>query len=190
MNIDQFDFNLPEDLIAQQPVNPRHNSKLLSCIHSELGDFHFYDLPNLLSPGDVIVVNDTKVLKAKLIGLVNEKKLSFNLHMKNSEDQWYAFCKPAKKCRKNDEVYFSKSFKAIILEKKDHGEVLLKFNFSGNELLDKISKYGITPLPPYIKNENLENETHYQTFFAKKIGAVAAPTAGLHFTKEIIDTLI
>ena len=117
MNIDQFDFNLPEDLIAQQPVNPRHNSKLLSCIHSELGDFHFYDLPNLLSPGDVIVVNDTKVLKAKLIGLVNEKKLSFNLHMKNSEDQWYAFCKPAKKCRKNDKVYFSKSFKAIILEK-------------------------------------------------------------------------
>jgi len=81
-------------------------------------------------------------------------------------------------------------FKSIILEKKDHGEVLLKFNFSGNELLDKISKYGITPLPPYIKNENLENEKHYQTFFAKKIGAVAAPTAGLHFTKEIIDTLI
>ena len=75
MNIDQFDFNLPEDLIAQQPVNPRHNSKLLSCINSELGDFHFYDLPNLLSPGDVIVVNDTKVLKAKLIGLVNEKNL-------------------------------------------------------------------------------------------------------------------
>ena len=106
MNIDQFDFNLPEDLIAQQPVNPRHNSKLLSCINSELGDFHFYDLPNLLSPGDVIVVNDTKVLKARLIGLVNEKKLSFNLHMKNSEDQWYAFCKPAKKCRKNDKVYF------------------------------------------------------------------------------------
>ena len=91
MNIDQFDFNLPEDLIAQEPVNPRHNSRLLSCIYSELGDFHFYDLPNLLSPGDVIVVNDTKVLKAKLIGLVNEKKLSFNLHMKNSEDQWYAF---------------------------------------------------------------------------------------------------
>ena len=117
MNIDQFDFNLPEDLIAQKPVNPRHNSKLLSCINSELGDLNFYDLPNLLSPGDVIVVNDTKVLKAKLIGLVNEKKLSFNLHMKNSEDQWYAFCKPAKKCRKNDEVYFSKSFKAIILEK-------------------------------------------------------------------------
>jgi len=111
MNIDQFDFNLPEDLIAQQPVNPRHNSKLLSCINSELGDFHFYDLPNLLNPGDVIVVNDTKVLKAKLIGLVNEKKLSFNLHMKKSEDQWYSFCKPAKKCRKNDEVYFSKSFK-------------------------------------------------------------------------------
>ena len=78
MNIDQFDFNLPEDLIAQQPVNPRHNSKLLSCINSELSDFHFYDLPNLLSPGDVIVVNDTKVLKAKLIGLVNEKKISFN----------------------------------------------------------------------------------------------------------------
>ena len=141
MNIDQFDFSLPEDLIAQHPVNPRHNSKLLSCINSELGDFHFYDLPNLLSPGDVIVVNDTKVLKAKLIGLVNEKKLSFNLHMKNSEDQWYSFCKPAKKCRKNDEVYFSKSFKSTILEKKDHGEVLLKFNFSGNELLDKISKY-------------------------------------------------
>ena len=76
------------------------------------------------------------------------------------------------------------------MEKKDHGEVLLKFNFSGNELLDKISKYGITPLPPYIKNENLENEIYYQTFFAKKMGAVAAPTAGLHFTKEIIDTLI
>ena len=157
-----------------------------SCIHSELGDFHFYDLPNLLSPGDVIVVNDTKVLKAKLIGLVNEKKLSFNLHKKNSEDQWYAFCKPAKKCRKNDEVYFSKSFKAIILEKKDHGEILLKFNFSGNELLDKISKYGITPLPPYIKNENLENETHYQTFFAKKIGAVAAPVSYTHLTLPTI----
>ena len=148
MNIDQFDFNLPEDLIAQQPVNPRHNSKLLTCINSKLDDFHFYDLPNLLSPGDVIVVNDTKVLKAKLIGLVNEKKISFNLHMKNTEDQWYAFCKPAKKCRKNDEVNFSKSFKAIILEKKDHGEVLLKFNFSGNELLNKISKYGIIPMPP------------------------------------------
>ena len=190
MNIDQFDFNLPEELIAQQPVSPRHNSKLLSCINSELDDLHFYDLPNLFNPGDVIVVNDTKVLKAKLIGFVNEKKIQFNLHMKKSEDEWFSFCKPAKKCKKNDEIHFSKSLKAKILEKKDYGEVLLKFNFSDEELLDQISKYGITPLPPYIKNEGLENEQHYQTYFAKEIGAVAAPTAGLHFTKEIIDTLI
>ena len=76
MNIDQFDFNLPEGLIAQQPVSPRHNSKLLSCINSELNDLHFYDLPNLLNPGDVIVVNDTKVLKAKLIGFINEYKIN------------------------------------------------------------------------------------------------------------------
>ena len=190
MNIDEFDFNLPQDLIAQQPVSPRHNSKLLSCINSKLDDLHFYDLPNLLNPGDVIVVNDTKVLKAKLIGFVNEKKLNFNLHMKNSEDEWFSFCKPAKKCKKNDEVHFSKSLRAKILEKKDHGELLLKFNFSGNDLLDQISKHGNIPLPPYIKNENLVNEQHYQTYFAKKIGAVAAPTAGLHFTKEIIDSLI
>ena len=190
MNINQFDFDLPEVLIAQQPIYPRHNSRLLSCIKNKMEDDFFYNLPNLLDPGDVVVINDTKVLKARLIGLINQKKISFTLHMKVDENKWYSFCKPAKKCKLNDEVMFSQSFNAKIIDKNNYGEVLLSFNYSGKELFEQISKHGLMPLPPYIKNKSFETESHYQTYFAKKIGAVAAPTAGLHFTKDVINLLI
>ncbi len=189
MHITEFDYNLPDSLIAQKPVEPRHNSKLLSCINNDLIDLNFFDLPNLFNPGDVIVVNDTKVIKAQLEGKINEKKICFTLHLKSSESKWYSFCKPAKKCRLYDKVFFSKNLNAKIIEKKNNGEILLDFNLSGKDFMNEISRCGQLPVPPYIKSNLNKSNSYYQTFFARAEGAVAAPTACFHFTSEVMRNL-
>ncbi len=189
MDIKKFDYYLPPELIAQNPSIPRDSSKLLSAINSEYRNLLFSEFSDLLSPGDVVVVNDTKVIKAKLNGNIKNKKISFNLHFKKNKSQWLAFSKPARKCRENDVIEFDNNLSAKIVKKFFYGEVLLEFNLSGQELLDKISLIGSTPLPPYIKKKSLNNEFNYQTFFAKNIGSVASPTAGLHFTENVLKKL-
>ena len=189
MDIKKFDFDLPLELIAQNPCFPRDSSKLLSAVNFEYKDLLFTDFPNLLSSGDVLVVNDTKVIKAKLFGTNKNKKISFTLHLKKNKSQWLAFSKPARKCLENDIIEFGINLRAKIIKKYCYGEVLLDFNFSDQELLDKISLIGKTPLPQYIKKETLNDEFNYQTFFAKNVGAVASPTAGLHFTENVLKKL-
>ena len=190
MDISKFDYELSPELIAQEPCFPRDKSKLLSAIDNNFKDLSFSKLPELFSPGDVIVVNDTKVIKANLIGFKKEKKISFTLNKKLNKSQWLAYCKPSKKCNENDIIKFKNNLIAKINKKFLNGEVLLEFNYLGEALTEKISSVGNLPLPPYIKNTRQEdNEKNYQTFFAKNEGAIAAPTAGLHFTKFILEKL-
>ncbi len=189
MHISKFDYKLPNSLIAQKPIEPRHNSKLLSCVNENLQDLKFINLPNILDPGDIIIVNDTKVIKAKVLGRINEKKINFTLHIKISKNKWFAFSKPAKKCKINDHVIFSENLSAKIVEKKFNGEVLLAFNLYGKELMKEISRCGQLQLPPYIKDNSNNDDNSYQSYFAKNEGAIAAPTASLHFTSDIIKKL-
>ena len=189
MDILNFDYNLPSDLIAQKPSVPKDESRLLSLIDSRYRNLTFSQLPSLINSGDVLVINDTKVIKARLIGLIGNKKITITLHQNQNKTDWLAFSKPAKKVNENDVIKFKNTLEAKILKKNLGGEVLLSFNFSGSLLKKKISSCGSMPLPPYIKTRSLDDDINYQTYFAQKEGAVASPTAGLQFTKKIIDDL-
>ena len=189
MDILNFDYDLPSDLIAQKPSVPKDESRLLSLIDSRYRNLTFSQLPSLINSGDVLVINDTKVIKARLIGLIGNKKITITLHQNQNKTDWLAFSKPAKKVKENDVIKFKNNLEAKILKKNLGGEVLLSFNFSGSLLKKKISSCGSMPLPPYIKTRSLDDDFNYQTYFAQKEGAVASPTAGLHFTKKNIDDL-
>ena len=138
MNISEFDYYLPSNLIAQKPCYPRDESRMLSVIEKKYHDTTFKKLSSFLSPGDVVVINDTKVIKAKLEGLNGIKKIHFTLHLKKNLNSWYAFAKPAKKCKENDLIKFKNDLNAKVLSKNLNGEVLLKFNFSGKKLMELI----------------------------------------------------
>ncbi len=189
MQLEDYNYNLPAELIAQAPIEPRDNSKLLSLNNFTFNDLNFSFFPKLFNSGDVIVINDTKVIKALLIGELNKSKVSFNLNFKNKDSFWFAFCKPSKKCKEGEKVYFKNKLEAKIIKNFGNGEVLLDFNYEGIKLIDKLSEVGEIPLPPYIKIKSFKDEDNYQTFFAKNHGAVASPTAGLHFTENIVNTL-
>ena len=191
MDISQFDYDLDVNLIAQKPCFPRDNSRLLSCVDNNYKDLFFKNLPELLNFGDVLVINNTKVIPSRLFGKRDEVKIEVTLHLKIENNIWRAFIKPGRKCRVNDEIYFEKNLKAKIIDKFIEGDVLLKFNQNELSLLNEIHNQGQMPLPPYIKrkNKSMEDINDYQTVFASNIGAVAAPTAGLHFTKNLIYNL-
>ena len=191
MDISQFDYDLDVNLIAQKPCFPRDNSRLLSCIDNNHKDLFFKNLPEILNFGDVLVINNTKVIPSRLFGKRDEVKIEVTLHLKIENNIWRAFIKPGRKCRVNDEIYFEKNLKAKIIDKFIEGDVLLKFNQNELSLLNEIHNQGQMPLPPYIKrkNKSMEDINDYQTVFASNIGAVAAPTAGLHFTKSLIHNL-
>ena len=191
MKISDFDFELPSNLIAQKPISPRDNSKLLLINKNKFIDKNFFDLPDLLKKNDLIICNNTKVLASKLFGKRNTSSIQITLHKKNSDKSWLAFSKPAKKINVGDVIEFD-NFKAKILEKLDYGEIRIMFDCDNEELIERISKVGRMPLPPYIKRSKEEknlDKINYQTIFANKIGAVAAPTAGLHFTESIINKI-
>ena len=196
MKVSDFDFNLPEDSIAQTAIEPRHNAKMLNAdLNGVCGDFIVKDLPKLLRRGDCLVLNDTKVIPARLFGnRPTGGKVEFTLHLQKSLDSWVAFAKPAKKCNTGDEIKFADDFSAQVIN-REGGEITLQFNKSGVELITYLHKYGQMPLPPYIKRNNsdsdvLENDkSRYQTVFANTEGAVAAPTAGLHLTNELLDEI-
>ncbi len=192
MKLSDFDFELPSNLIAQSPVYPRDTSKMLVINQNKFVDQRFFDLPNYITKNDLVICNNTKVIASRLEGRRNNTSIQITLHKKNNNDTWHAFAKPAKKLKKDDELKFN-SLNAQIIDKLEMGEIIIKFNCNNDELLNKLSEIGKMPLPPYIKrNESNEydDNLNYQTVFAKNLGAVAAPTAGLHFTNEILKTLI
>ena len=191
MDISQFDYELDSSLIAQKPFFPRDQSRLLACLDKSPRDLRFKDLPNLLNSGDVLVINNTKVIPSRLFGRRNQVNIEVTLHLNIDNNLWRAFLKPGRKCRVNDELIFENNLKAKIIEKFEAGDVLLDFNFDKEQLLAEIKNQGEMPLPPYIKRhtKSAEDVKDYQTIFAAHQGAVAAPTAGLHFTDNVIDDL-
>ena len=191
MDISLFDYELDKDLIAQFPCSPRDSSRLLSCLDNIPKDFHFKKLPEILNSGDVLVINNTKVIPSRLFGKRDNVNIEVTLHLKVKRNQWRAFVKPGKKCRVNDELVFKDRLKAIVIEKFIEGDLLLEFNKDEKDLLRAVNDQGVMPLPPYIKRDNhlVDDKSDYQTIFASSEGAVAAPTAGLHFTDKLINEL-
>jgi S-adenosylmethionine:tRNA ribosyltransferase-isomerase len=186
-----FDFELPPERIAQTPVEPRDHARLLH-VATTLSDHHIYDLPDLLRPTDVLVLNDTKVIPARLYGTRGAVKAEMLLHKKEGPRAWLAFARPGKRLRAGEDIIFAPNFSATILEKHDGGEILIRFSVEDRDLPALLEKYGEPPLPPYIKRaegEAKKDTARYQTVYAAKEGAVAAPTAGLHFTDDLLAKL-
>ncbi len=192
MRVDLFDFHLPQDLIAQQPVCPRESARLLHVKGDVVADRHVRDLPVLLRPGDLLVVNDTRVLPARLHGRRGQATLEVTLHQIVDDSAWKVFAKPARKARVGDVITFAEEFSADVIAEGETGERTLRFNTSGPDLLAALVAYGQMPLPPYIKRDRTGDPSDledYQTLFAREAGAVAAPTASLHFTDRLVDSL-
>ena len=190
MKVDDFDFELPSEFIAQRPASPRDSARLL--VAEGLTDRIMRDLPDFLNKGDILVFNDTRVIPARLKGKRDEANIEVTLHKRENDDTWKVFAKPAKKLKPGNVVVFAEGFSAEVLEKGLGGEVMLRFNRSGMELMSALETHGGMPLPPYIKREGLadaRDKADYQTLFADKKGAVAAPTAGLHFTPELMRAI-
>ena len=191
MKVDVFDFELPRKLIAQHPARPRDSARLLHVCRG-LSDHVITDLPELLEPGDMLVVNDTAVIPSRLTGTRGEARVEITLHKEELDYGWRAFARPARRLHVGDKINFAPDFNALVAEKKDGGEVRLEFELGGSVLLEKLSRHGIMPLPPYIKrlpSGDKNDAADYQTIFADRPGAVAAPTAGLHFTPSLLDAL-
>ena len=186
MKLSDFDFNLPKNLIAQHPVYPRNSSRML-VISKEITDSHFNNFVNFVNINDLVIFNESKVIPAFLEGKFNNKTIELNLHKNVGNDFWLCFAKGSKHVNIGDKLIFGNNFSAIVRD-KNYGELKLEFEYEG-EFLEKLLAYGKLPLPPYIKNYNKNTNTDYQTIYAKDPGSVAAPTAGLHFTDEIINKL-
>ena len=192
LRLSDFDFELPAELIAQKPVDPRDSARLLDCTGDQLSDRIIRDLPSLFRPGDLLVVNNTKVIPAQLTGQVGAGHVGITLHKREDSHIWRAFAKPARKCTIDREIRFAEGFSAVVTERHDKGEITLEFNVSGTALDEMLLAHGRMPLPPYIKRPEGKDEQDnedYQTLFARHSGAVAAPTAGLHFTPALRASL-
>lgn len=183
-------YDLPEELIAQSPIEPRDNSRLL-VYHKQNGKIehrHFYDITDYLSSGDVLVVNNTRVLPARLFGYKDTgAKIEILLQKRINLKTWEVIAKPFKRLSEGTKVTFSKDLACIIKEKYDYGSCLIEFEFEG-AFEHRLSEVGTVPLPPYI-HEKLKNKERYQTVYSKVEGSSAAPTAGLHFTPELLNKL-
>lgn len=192
MNINEFDYNLPEELIAQTPLKNRASSRLL-ILNKNNGDIehkNFFDIIDYLNKGDVLVLNDTKVIPARLIGSKEETGAVIELLLLKDlgEDIWECLSKPAKRLHIGTIVSFGSGLlKAKVVEKLDEGIVHVKLIYEGI-LMEILDKLGTMPLPPYI-HEKLEDQNRYQTVYAKYVGSAAAPTAGLHFTNELLEQI-
>ena len=191
MKLDEFDFNLPENLIAQTPLKNRTESRLLAVNKNtgDLEDKHFYNIGDYIKPGDALVLNDTKVLPARLFGIKKDTGAKIEmLLLKPIEEGYEVLLKPSKKVQLGTEVIFGEGkLIAECIGKFDEGIHHMKLIYDGilEHVLDEL---GEMPLPPYIK-EKLEDQDRYQTVFARETGSAAAPTAGLHFTKELLANL-
>jgi S-adenosylmethionine:tRNA ribosyltransferase-isomerase len=194
MKITDFDFQLPDELIAQKPLEKREHSRMLCLDRAAQNwqDKHFFDLPELLRKDDVIVLNNTKVFPARLLGVSETgAQVEIFLVKELEKDVWETLARPARRLKTGKKVLFGEKLTAEILEKTEEGRCVVKFETDGDfaEILDEVGK---TPLPPYIKREREaidEDRERYQTVFARERGAIAAPTAGLHFTPEILERI-
>ena len=211
MRVDLFDFELPSDRVALRPAEPRDSARMLvidpaAAEAAALQDNIVRDLPIALRQGDVLVVNDTKVIPARLRGLRHREestaRIEVTLHKREAGDSWLAFAKPAKRLRPGDTIRFGETSEsapceaghldARVMERNEAGEVLLTFALSGTPLDEAIERLGEMPLPPYIAGRRTADERDsgdYQTLFARQSGAVAAPTASLHFTPALLVAL-
>ncbi|WP_104664045.1 tRNA preQ1(34) S-adenosylmethionine ribosyltransferase-isomerase QueA [Ensifer adhaerens] len=208
MRVDLFDFDLPETSIALRPASPRDSARMLVVRPDDaavLSDHGVLDLPSFLRKGDALVFNDTKVIPAQLEGIRRRAEeivtqVSLTLHMRVAPDCWKAFARPARRLKVGDRIAFGHGGSSCLLgtldatveEKGDAGEVTLRFDLSGPALDEAIMAVGHIPLPPYIASkraEDAQDRADYQTMYAREEGAVAAPTAGLHFTDRLFAKL-
>jgi S-adenosylmethionine:tRNA ribosyltransferase-isomerase len=208
MRVDLFDFELPPGLIAQHPVRPRDAARLLVVGNAALKDRRVRNLPALLRPGDLLVLNDTRVIPARLVGRRGDARVEVTLHqpvqranergaslsgpVRAGNACWRAFVRPARRCRVGDLLSFGPDIEAEVLAKGEGGEITLGFGCAPEVLLERLEASGRMPLPPYIKRPpqgDAQDRSDYQTMFALRPGAVAAPTAALHFTPRLMAAL-
>ena len=193
MRLDDFAFELPRSIIADRPAEPRDAARLL--VLPAMGgmlDRRIADLPELLRPGDLLVFNDTKVIPARLVGKRGAATVEITLAMQAGGGAWRAYARGARRLRPGDCLVFAENFAAEIVGKTPEGEVILRFDREGGAFRDALARHGAMPLPPYIKRPrggDARDRADYQTMFARAEGAVAAPTAGLHFTQALLDRL-
>ena len=196
--VSDFDFHLPEDRIALRPVNPRDAARLLTVRGRDEGtldDRHFMDLPGQLRAGDVLVVNDTRVIPAQLFAHKGDAAIGVTLHKRETASRWWSFVKNARRLRDGDEIDFGRgavTLTGTVVEKSAEGGVLWQFTTDGQPLESALQVVGEMPLPPYIARRrgiDAQDFRDYQTLHARKDGAVAAPTAGLHFTQRLWEAL-
>ncbi len=192
LTTEDFDFELPEELIAQTPLKDRSASRLLVLDHKtgKIEYQHFHDIIHQLNPGDALVMNDTRVLPARLYGEKPETGGHLEVLLLNNieGDTWETLIKPAKRAKVGTEISFGDGrLTAVVKEELEHGGRIIDFHYEGI-FLETLESLGEMPLPPYIK-ERLEDPERYQTVYAKENGSAAAPTAGLHFTKELLDEI-
>jgi S-adenosylmethionine:tRNA ribosyltransferase-isomerase len=191
VRVSDFDFDLPAERIALRPARPRDSARLLLVEGRSISDHQILDLPNLLRPGDVLVFNDTKVIPAQLEGRRGGASIGATLHKREGPREWQAFLRNAKRARIGDTIEFGEGVAASVVEKSPDGSALLHFH--GEEPVELLlDRAGRMPLPPYIASRREIDERDrqdYQTIFAREEGAVAAPTAALHFTPALLDAL-
>ncbi|MGZ2410891.1 S-adenosylmethionine:tRNA ribosyltransferase-isomerase [Sphingomonas sp. F9_3S_D5_B_2] len=191
MRVDLFDFDLPPDRIALRPARPRDSARLLLVEGHELADKVFTDLPQLLQPGDVLVFNNTKVIPAQLEGRRGDASIGATLHKREGPREWRAFLRNAKRARPGESIDFGEGVVASVVDKAEDGSALLHFH--GDEPVELLlERAGTMPLPPYIASRrevDASDRDDYQTMFAREEGAVAAPTAALHFTPALLEAL-
>ena len=196
MLLSDLDFKIPDDLIATRPAKPRDESKLV-IVENNFKTIQFKQIINIIRPNDAIVFNDTKVIHGFLNGFIKTRKVSINLNklFDQKKEIWSVFIKSNKKPRINDKIIFDNELFASIIDEifdKNYQFFLIKFNLKSNDLKKKLNNFGKIPLPPYINKKRSIDENDfqdYQTVFAEKDGAVASPTASLHFTKKLIKNL-
>ena len=194
MFITDFDFELPDELIAQESLENREQSRMLVVSRSSesYADEHFYNFPRFLKKGDVVVLNNTKVFPARLFGASETgARIELFLVRETESRVWETLARPARRLKSGKKIDFGENLRAEVLDKTEEGRVFVKFEANGNfeEILEEIGK---TPLPPYIKRgeEDFDKDRErYQTVFARERGAIAAPTAGLHFTPQILEEI-
>ncbi len=191
MKTKDFWYDLPEELIAQTPLQQRDSSRLLHLdrVSGEISHQHFYDVIDYLKPGDCLVMNDSRVLPARLLGHRPTGGAVEVLLLRDlGEKRWECLCKPGRKMQVGSEVIFGNGeLKAKVVEVHEDGNRIVEFQYEGI-FLEVLERLGKMPLPPYIKEE-LENQERYQTVYSREVGSAAAPTAGLHFTNELLDRI-
>jgi S-adenosylmethionine:tRNA ribosyltransferase-isomerase len=195
MNISEFDYNLPPQLIAQHPLPERDASRMMVVLRKEDRIIHsrFSEFPGYLQKGDVLILNNTKVIPAKLWGDKDGTEVEFLFLAEKEKGNWEVLCRPAKKIKAGDRIAFAADFEGTVIEAGEEGRRILKFSTA--DVLARLREVGFAPLPPYIKRKKAntdlrpEDLERYQTVFAEKEGAIAAPTAGLHFTPQILDLI-